>query len=895
MREIVVSLVCFLVLAPRAVSALELGAAEARSALYEPLDARIALHDVRAGDAGEIKVTLGSRSQFEIAGVARPYHLTRIEFTVVEQGDGPAYIQLRTYDPIIEPSLTFLINVDWPRGHAIQGYNLPLAPPARDVAAALTNRRTAPEVEPEAVAAASGSPPPTPGRTTGAAAVPDSPPPAPTHAAGAVTASDPASPAPSRTADVAVPGSPPPASTRVADGDTYGPVRAHDTLWALASRFRPDDSISVQRMMLAFVEANPQGFDLRNVNGLNAGVILRIPTRDEIGLDDRAAVAEVRRQNLAWKQHRENLRAAPARAAPAPAAPVPAAPSAVPTPPAPAPAPSPPDTGTQPGGRLEVVTPGTSPDTAVLEEDTDIPALRNELALAMEAADAKRLENEEITSRLVEAEQRIEELYRLVKLKDDEIAALQAKLRAAAEAAPAPARAPPEAEPLPIPAPAAPEREPVPDMVSPETEKSIIDTIIDMLPFSRNALAVNPVFLVGAAGLLLMLLGAAVLLRRRRASAGEGDALDSPAAPSANEAASPMEQARSSAVSDASPDIGDSVQRNLQAAAPAVATRTDRDAASPGGAPGDVVPPPSRLAAYAAPVAGMEMIDAPRSEPGGPAAGQTPGLPDEIGAGRGRIAEAHTKARVGAGDDTSGVTIGPDDPTGDDSTVAIPDSAVKTRDDEAGDDFDFSIGGLTDSAARAEANLIRPVDEASGDFGPDRLEGPAADSRASAGEPAAAGDLLDPDAGILDVGPERRTPSVAPGDDEPVDSSDGTADEDAGGGAGTPGTAKADTDRTSIPVADGGGDPDPGAGAGDSGGSMDTLPMPLDDSVDEGETGMFAPDGSGGDIVQTKIDLAQVYVEMGDAENARLFLDEALAEGSADQRETARAMLSKLA
>ena len=58
---------------------------------------------------------------------------------------------------------------------------------------------------------------------------------------------------------------------------------------------------------------------------------------------------------------------------------------------------------------------------------------------------------------------------------------------------------------------------------------------------------------------------------------------------------------------------------------------------------------------------------------------------------------------------------------------------------------------------------------------------------------------------------------------------------------------------------------------------------------------MFAPDGSGGGIVQTKIDLAQVYVEMGDAENARLFLRQALSEGDADQRETARAMLSKLA
>ena len=68
-----------------------------------------------------------------------------------------------------------------------------------------------------------------------------------------------------------------------------------------------------------------------------------------------------------------------------------------------------------------------------------------------------------------------------------------------------------------------------------------------------------------------------------------------------------------------------------------------------------------------------------------------------------------------------------------------------------------------------------------------------------------------------------------------------------------------------------------------------------DGAGDEGETGVFAPDVSGGGIVQTKIDLAQVYVEMGDAENARLFLRQALSEGDADQRETARAMLSKLA
>ena len=668
MRALAVCLSCVGILAPPAACALDLGVLEARSALYEPLDARIALHDVQAVDTGEIEVTLGSRSQFEIAGVARPFHLTRIEFSVVGQDDGHAYIQLRTQDPVIQPSLTFLINVDWPRGHAIRGYNLNLTPAARGVTGASAARRTAPETEgePEARPAA---PEPSPSASgTADAAMPEAPPPAPDGAADDAAARDP----------------PPPAPARAADGGAYGPVHPHDTLWVLALRFRPDASISVQRMMLAFVEANPRTFELENVNGLNAGVILRIPTRDEIGLDDRAAVAEVQRHNQAWKQHRENRRAARARAAPASDAPVSAAPSTGPARPELVLSPSPPEPGAQPGGRLEVVSPETSPDAGALEEGTDVRALRTELALAMETADVKRLENEEITSRLAEAEQRIEELYRLVKLKDDEIAALQARLRAAAEAESPPAResleaesspeaeSPPEGESPETESP--PEGEPAPDTSPLGAEEPMSDTGAGLLPFGRNALAVNPVFLVGAAGLILTLLGGAVLLRRRRALAGKDDAFDSPAAPSANGDASPYD-----------------------------------------------------------------------------------------------------------------------------------------RDSGTGDDLDFSIGGLTGSATRAAAGVA----------GPARLEGSVADGRAG-----------------------------------------------------------------SVPDAIG----------SDPGGSPGVLPVaPDDDSMDEDGRGVFAPEGVGGDIVQTKIDLAQVYMEMGDAENARSFLDEVLAEGSADQRKTARAMLSKLA
>ena len=65
--------------------------------------------------------------------------------------------------------------------------------------------------------------------------------------------------------------------------------------------------------------------------------------------------------------------------------------------------------------------------------------------------------------------------------------------------------------------------------------------------------------------------------------------------------------------------------------------------------------------------------------------------------------------------------------------------------------------------------------------------------------------------------------------------------------------------------------------------------------ADGGGTGALPLEDVGEDEVQTKIDLAQVYMEMGDAESARGFLEAVLAEGDAEQREAAREMLSKLA
>jgi pilus assembly protein FimV len=46
--------------------------------------------------------------------------------------------------------------------------------------------------------------------------------------------------------------------------------------------------------------------------------------------------------------------------------------------------------------------------------------------------------------------------------------------------------------------------------------------------------------------------------------------------------------------------------------------------------------------------------------------------------------------------------------------------------------------------------------------------------------------------------------------------------------------------------------------------------------------------------VDTKLDLARAYLDMGDAEGARLMLDEVLAEGSQMQKDTARRILNDI-
>ena len=790
-RRLATCMVCLAGLAPAL--ALELGPIEARSALYEPLDARIPVRDARSGDLEGLNVTLGSPAQFELAGVERLQHLGLLEFVVVAQGEGHGYVHVRTAEPIIEPSLTFLIDVDWPRGRTVRGYKLYLAPAAGS-AAAPPVRRAEPDTQPET------DPPP---------------------------AASPSEPAPS--------------------GSAYGPVRKSETLWSIAYLLRPDTSVSTQRMMLAILETNPGAFAIPNVNALRAGATLRIPSRDEIGPDElHAAIAEVKRQHAAWLEHRKS---APDRAAPAPA---------------------PADSAIEPGGRIEVVSPETATDTTAREDGAGVSALRRELALAMDEADVARRENDELKLRLADAEDRIGELNRLVELKNEEIAGLQSELSARTESTPAPGEVQPTAgaqvqvselnrlvelkneeiaalraelnasteatPPAAEPTGAEKTPPPAPDRAAPA---ATAEAEPKALPFGLGTLPVNPVFLVGGAGLLLLLLGVLALLRRRRAS---------------TEAEEDFPEA-----TDASPAEEDGLLLELEAVAAELA---DEPEDSPDRRPDGRGRP--------VPAAVSDGDEETRSRNGD--------VEGAEGLVEARIAELWRDeddrnpelARpedTDARDDSAELTFDIDDLVADDFVRG-------TKEGGSGDGFGVSSAAMERETDLRDAGTPGTGDEVGG--GLDRVTGRPVPAPAPA-----TGEASGRESGVPDDG-RQDAKLTSPGEGTSAEVGSGTSDttdEGVGRSTGMDVEGSVESGRKS-PDADASGPPSA------------WLP---DEPADGGGTRAFPLEEVGEDEVQTKIDLAQVYMEMGDAESARGFLESVLAEGDAEQRETAREMLSRLA
>ena len=378
-RNLVLAIAAATALTSEMAYALGLGEVTLKSALNQPLVAEIELLDARTLAPGEVVPVLASAEDFNRAGVDRQYFLTDLTFTPVLRPDGKSVIRVSSTKPVREPYLNFLIEVLWPSGRLLREYTLLLDPPlySPEIAAAV-----APQLP---VAAPISRPAAEPRQMPRSAALSSS----------AVSS---------------------PESNPVQQGDQYK-VTPNDTLWEVAERARQGGT--VHQAMLAIQDLNPDAFIGGNINRMKNGQVLRLPTAEQIGTRSQAeAIQQVAQQNASWRQSAD-LAASGARQIDATQRGSAGETSA----------------RSDQGDSLRLVAPETGKATSGSEagDGNDAAALRDKLALTEEGLESSRRENVDLKDRLNDLQGQLDKLQRLMQLKDDQLAKLQAQLSADGE------------------------------------------------------------------------------------------------------------------------------------------------------------------------------------------------------------------------------------------------------------------------------------------------------------------------------------------------------------------------------------------------------------------------------------------------------------------------------
>ena len=252
-------------------------------------------------------------------------------------------------------------------------------------------------------------------------------------------------------------------------------TQRRDTLWQIAARNTQGGSI--QQTMIAIQALNPDAFIGNNINQLKVGQVLRLPDQQQIqNIPQGEATAEVAEQYAAWREGRrlgprarqlDATRRGAAEAAPARIA---------------------------QGDNLRLVSPGNQAGAGQAK------ALNDKLAVAQESLDTSRRDNEELKSRMADLQSQLDKLQRLIELKNNQLARLEAQGAAA------------PAEPVAKPAPAAVDTAPKPVPAAEAAPAGQPDSVIDEI--MGNPLLLG---LISGSAFLVLLLLLLLLARKRKA------------------------------------------------------------------------------------------------------------------------------------------------------------------------------------------------------------------------------------------------------------------------------------------------------------------------------------------------------------------------------------------
>lgn len=426
---------------PSVSSALGLGELQSDSQLNQPLRAKINLLSTTPSEARQLKVRLASPEVFSRVGIDRPGYLNSLRFSPSVENGKPV-IRVSSSQPINEPFLNFLLEVSWPQGQLLKEYTVLLDPPvlmqsgggSSDAAAVRAEPRNTGMVnrqqedarrqqerqrqiqlqrqrdqEQQRLAAQQRNQQAerqrlerlrqqrqqeweASQRQTRRAA-------APTRSA------------PKRTARYR--------------------VKRGDTLYRVARKLRKS-GVTNQQMMVALFRANPQAFRKNNMNYLKSGVTIKRPPVSDLRDASRGGARKIVRQHHAdWRKFRSG---AARKTVAQKSTPTRTANNSRKTPVKTAKA----DTN----ANLKVVGSGNksvkASKASASDESRSITDLRKELALAQEQLASSQSENKELRDRVSRLEAIVRKKDRLINLKSERLAELEASLKASNDGVKAP-------------------------------------------------------------------------------------------------------------------------------------------------------------------------------------------------------------------------------------------------------------------------------------------------------------------------------------------------------------------------------------------------------------------------------------------------------------------------
>jgi len=450
-----------------------LGKLNVNSGLGEPLKAEVELLSVTPEELSTLTAAIASEEAYNVQGITRLGIHSNIRVDVAKSDLGAPILRIRSNTPINDPYLDMLIQVDWASGRLLREYTVLLDPPEYKQA---TNAASdfAPVVRPNAGSVSR-------------------------DAATTKSIASSAKKSQKRNSSATKPEDVSPKEAGVGELTT----KRGDTLAAIAQKMQVE-GVSLDQMLVGLFENNKSAFANGNMNQLKVGQIIKAPSVETLtAIDAKQAKQALKVHSSNWNAYRNSL-AGNVKTATASEEnePKQSASGKI--------ASAEDKSATVKSGVQDVVKLSAGDKNAVNGQKAGAAEAEAKVAALQEEAIARENALKESLSRAAALEKQIEDMQKLLALKNQTMTELQKN----AEAAPAPA--PVEAKPVvaePVPKvepakqpPAKPAIKAPPPVVNPAPEPSFFESLIDGLDIK----------LLGGTSALVVLGAGWLFLRNKR-------------------------------------------------------------------------------------------------------------------------------------------------------------------------------------------------------------------------------------------------------------------------------------------------------------------------------------------------------------------------------------------